>query len=99
MDVRPAGRIGDKPAIGLAQSLEALQFRMGRLKTGTPPRIIKDSIDFSSLVVQKGDTPPVPFSFLNEKVWLDADQQVKIEEDVVLVQQFKLLKKINYHRN
>lgn len=76
LDIRPAGRIGDEPAIGLAKSLEALQFRMGRLKTGTPPRIKKDSIDFSNLGLQLGDSPPVPFSFLNDRVWIDAKEQV-----------------------
>lgn len=76
LDIRPAGRIGDEPAIGLANSLESLNFRMGRLKTGTPPRIKRDSIDFTNLEEQKGDSPPMPFSFLNERVWLDADKQV-----------------------
>lgn len=76
LDIRPAGRIGDEPAIGLAQSLEALEFRMGRLKTGTPPRIKKDSIDFSKLSIQYGDSPPVPFSFMNDRVWIDAKDQV-----------------------
>lgn len=76
LDIRPAGRIGDEPAIGLAQSLEALEFRMGRLKTGTPPRIKKDSIDFSKLSIQLGDSPPVPFSFMNDRVWIDAKDQV-----------------------
>lgn len=77
LDIRPAGRIGDEPAIGLALTLEALKFRMGRLKTGTPPRIRKDTIDYSNLIVQPGDDPPVPFSFLNERVWIDAKDQVK----------------------
>ncbi|XP_031618022.1 protein MTO1 homolog, mitochondrial [Contarinia nasturtii] len=76
LDIRPAGRIGDEPAIGLANSLEALKFRMGRLKTGTPPRIKKDTIDYSNLIVQSGDNPPVPFSFLNERVWIDAKDQL-----------------------
>ena len=49
------GRAGDKPSIGLSASLEKLGFRMGRLKTGTPPRIHKRSIDFSKLEVQHGD--------------------------------------------
>lgn len=77
LDIRPAGRIGDEPAIGLAKSLEALNFRMGRLKTGTPPRIKKDSINFSNLSLQLGDSPPVPFSFMNDRVWIDTKDQVK----------------------
>lgn len=78
LDIRPAGRIGDEPAIGLALSLEALQFRMGRLKTGTPPRIKKDTIDYTNLSVQLGDSPPVPFSFMNDRVWIDAKDQVNL---------------------
>lgn len=75
-DIRPAGRIGDEPAIGLANTLEALQFRMGRLKTGTPPRIKKDTIDYTNARIQLGDSPPVPFSFMNERVWIDTKEQV-----------------------
>ena len=58
LEVRPAGRIGDAPAIGLANSLSEIGFRMARLKTGTPPRILKSSIDFRRLQVQQGDYPP-----------------------------------------
>ncbi|XP_050096866.1 protein MTO1 homolog, mitochondrial [Anopheles aquasalis] len=76
LDTRPAGRIGDEPAIGLAKSIEQLGFRLGRLKTGTPPRIHRDSIRFEVLARNPGDDPPVPFSFLNDRVWLDADQQL-----------------------
>lgn len=76
LDIRPAGRIGDEPAIGLAKSLESLEFKMGRLKTGTPPRIKKDTINYTNLGVQLGDSPPVPFSFMNDKVWIDAKDQV-----------------------
>lgn len=74
--VRPAGRIGDEPAIGLARSLDKCGFRLSRLKTGTPPRLRASSIDFTNLEVQPGDDPPVPFSFMNEKVWLSADAQL-----------------------
>lgn len=76
LDIRPAGRHGDQPAIGLAQTLERLEFRMGRLKTGTPPRIKKDSIDFTNLIKNTGDQPPAPFSFMNDKVWIDAKDQL-----------------------
>lgn len=74
--VRPAGRIGDAPAIGLARTLESLDFRMGRLKTGTPPRLRQSTIDYSRLEAHPGDNPPVPFSFLNDAVWLPADRQL-----------------------
>ncbi len=59
----PAGRLGDAPATGLSDSLRQLGFRMGRLKTGTCPRLLRSSIDFSRLEEQHGDTPPPAFSF------------------------------------
>jgi tRNA uridine 5-carboxymethylaminomethyl modification enzyme len=58
------GRAGDPPSIALAHRLRALPFRVGRLKTGTPPRIDGKSIDFSGLTEQYGDTPVPVFSFL-----------------------------------
>ncbi|CAD7012472.1 unnamed protein product [Ceratitis capitata] len=76
LEVRPAGRIGDGPAIGLGQSLESIGFRMGRLKTGTPPRISKNTIAFERLARHLGDKPPVPFSFMNDRVWIEADKQL-----------------------
>lgn len=76
LEVRPAGRINDRPAIGLAKSLAKIGFKMGRLKTGTPPRIKKDSIDFTNLQKQYGDDPPVPFSFMNDKVWVETHEQM-----------------------
>lgn len=51
LEVRPAGRIGDEPSIGLAKSLESLNFKLKRLKTGTPPRILASSINFKDLVI------------------------------------------------
>ncbi|VAW18905.1 tRNA-5-carboxymethylaminomethyl-2-thiouridine(34)synthesis protein MnmG [hydrothermal vent metagenome] len=59
-----AGRIGEAPAQGLSERLRSGGFKLGRLKTGTPPRLDGTSIDFGNLVVQPGDEPPVPFSFL-----------------------------------
>jgi tRNA uridine 5-carboxymethylaminomethyl modification enzyme len=58
------GRAGDPPSIALSQRLRALPFRVGRLKTGTPPRIDGKSIDFSGLTQQYGDTPVPVFSFM-----------------------------------
>ena len=60
----PAGRAGDPPSIGLAQNLRELGLPIGRLKTGTPPRIDGRSIDFSAMQEQHGDTPVPVFSFL-----------------------------------
>jgi tRNA uridine 5-carboxymethylaminomethyl modification enzyme len=57
------GRLGDQAAMGLSGSLENLGFKLGRLKTGTPPRLHKDSIDYSKTEAQPGDEKPIPFSF------------------------------------
>lgn len=64
----PAGRINDAPAIGLSASLREAGFQLGRLQTGTPARLDKNTIDFSRLAKQEGDNPPHPFSFLNHQV-------------------------------
>lgn len=56
------GRVGEGSAVGISAMLTALGFELGRLKTGTPPRLARDSIDWDSLEPQWGDTPPVPFS-------------------------------------
>lgn len=64
----PAGRVGEAPALGLSDRLYGLGFRLGRLKTGTPPRLAGDSIAWGELEVQPGDNPPVPFSFLTTEI-------------------------------
>ena len=64
----PCGRIGESAAFGLTQNLHRLGFTTGRLKTGTPPRILKSSVDFSVLEEQAGDEEIIPFSFDTEKV-------------------------------
>ncbi len=63
-----AGRVGDRPAINLAKSIERLKFSIGRLKTGTPPRIEKKSINFNYLREQKPDSIIKPFSFINKLI-------------------------------
>lgn len=64
----PAGRMGDAPALGLSKTLYGLGLAMGRLKTGTPPRLDGSTIDWAALEMQPGDEPPVPFSFLTRAI-------------------------------
>jgi tRNA uridine 5-carboxymethylaminomethyl modification enzyme len=67
----PSGRMGDPPSIGLSESLKRLGFRMGRLKTGTTPRLDGNTIDFSKLTPQYGDEPPIPFSLSTKKIEIE----------------------------
>ncbi|WP_316180703.1 MULTISPECIES: tRNA uridine-5-carboxymethylaminomethyl(34) synthesis enzyme MnmG [unclassified Bradyrhizobium] len=64
----PAGRVGEAPALGLSRSLEAIGFRLGRLKTGTPPRLDGSTIDWTAVEMQPGDDPPEPFSVLTDRI-------------------------------
>jgi len=63
-----SGRAGEKPALGITEALVNVGFVSGRLKTGTPPRILKKSIDFSVFEEQKPDNPPSPFSYTTQKI-------------------------------
>lgn len=71
---QPSGRAGEPPSVGLAESLKSFGFEWGRLKTGTPPRLDRDSIDFDravrrgQFVPERGDEVPVPFSFLTTQI-------------------------------
>src|SRR6202142_3176959 len=64
----PAGRVGEAPAIGVSNTLEKYGFTLGRLKTGTPPRLDGRSIDWSALEMQPGDDPPEVFSVLTTRI-------------------------------
>src|SRR5580700_79965 len=64
----PAGRAGDAPAMGLSRTLEQAGFTLGRLKTGTPPRLDGRTIDWAALEMQPGDNPPEPFSVMTERI-------------------------------
>ncbi len=65
---RPAGRFGEAPSIGLSECLYGLGFKLGRLKTGTPARLVKSSIDWEALDQQPADENPVPFSFMTSAI-------------------------------
>jgi tRNA uridine 5-carboxymethylaminomethyl modification enzyme len=64
----PAGRVGEAPALGLSQSFERAGFTLGRLKTGTPPRLDGTTIDWSAVEMQPGDDPPEPFSVMTDRI-------------------------------
>src|SRR6476619_5077368 len=64
----PAGRVGEAPALGLSKSFERAGFTLGRLKTGTPPRLDGATIDWSAVEMQPGDNPPEPFSVMTERI-------------------------------
>ncbi|WP_079212625.1 tRNA uridine-5-carboxymethylaminomethyl(34) synthesis enzyme MnmG [Brucella pituitosa] len=64
----PAGRMGENPALGLSDTLRGLGFAVGRLKTGTPPRLDGRTIDWQSLDMQSADEDPVPFSLMTDKI-------------------------------
>ena len=64
----PAGRVGEAPAMGLSKSFERAGFTLGRLKTGTPPRLDGTTIDWALVEMQPGDDPPEPFSVMTERI-------------------------------
>jgi tRNA uridine 5-carboxymethylaminomethyl modification enzyme len=64
----PAGRVGERPSLGLSRTLGRFGFALGRLKTGTPPRLDGKTIDWAGLDIQPGDDPPPPFSFITGRI-------------------------------
>lgn len=76
LEAYPSGRMGEAATFGLSNSLKAAGFQLGRLKTGTPPRLDRDTIDFSALERQPGDSPPNPFSYMNDTVEVGDEGQM-----------------------
>lgn len=91
----PAGRVGEKPVLGLSTRLEALGLQLGRLKTGTPARLDGTSIDFSALEEQPGDTPPEPFSALTNEI---ANPQVSCHVTRTTAETHRIISE-NLHRS
>ncbi|VDD94379.1 unnamed protein product [Enterobius vermicularis] len=69
------GRFGDKASVSLSRTLSRLGFKLGRLRTGTPPRLLKHKIDFNKFIPLFPDRNPIPFSFLTKEVWLPPEKQ------------------------
>ncbi|RMD44882.1 hypothetical protein DV735_g353, partial [Chaetothyriales sp. CBS 134920] len=76
LEAYPSGRMNEAATFGLSKSLREAGFTLGRLKTGTPPRLDRDTINFSVLEKQPGDSPPNPFSYLNGRVQIDDEAQL-----------------------
>lgn len=76
LDVFPSGRMGEAATFGLSKSLRTAGFTLGRLKTGTPPRLDRGTINFAALEVQKGDSPPQAFSYLNSRPRIGDTEQL-----------------------
>ena len=70
LESRSAGRINEAASVGLSASLRKAEFALGRMRTGTPPRLSANSINWNGLIEQKSDNPPIPFSYLNDHVAL-----------------------------
>ena len=94
-ETTPAGRVGEKPVLGLSTRLENLGLELGRLKTGTPARLDKDSIDYSILEEQPGDNPPEAFSALTRAV---ATRQVSCHITRTTAETHKIIQD-NLHRS
>ncbi|KAI3413727.1 Mitochondrial Translation Optimization [Globodera pallida] len=71
---KPGGRIGEASSSGLAKTFRRIGFRTGRLSTGTPPRLLASTIDFSRFTIQPSDDEPIPFSFLNKTVGIPREK-------------------------
>ncbi|KAF3935711.1 hypothetical protein ABW19_dt0208299 [Dactylella cylindrospora] len=96
LDVFPSGRMGEAASYGISKSLQEAGFKLGRLKTGTPPRLDGNTIDYSRLEVQYADDPPVPFSYLNEKV--ENEKQLTCHQTFTTLDSHRILQE-NLHKS
>ncbi|KAF2457321.1 putative mitochondrial translation optimization protein [Lineolata rhizophorae] len=76
MEAYPSGRMGEAATTGLSKSLREAGFKLGRLKTGTPPRLDTKTINYKGLEPQPGDNSPAPFSYMNDRVQVDTEDQL-----------------------
>lgn len=90
LDAFPSGRMGEAASFGLSASLRNAGFKTGRLKTGTPPRILKSTIEYRNLAAQAGDNPPAPFSFMNSKV--DCEDQLSCYQTFTTADTHKIVR-------
>ncbi|KAF3925832.1 hypothetical protein ABW20_dc0102890 [Dactylellina cionopaga] len=90
LDVFPSGRMGEAASFGISESLREAGLSLGRLKTGTPPRIDGNTIDYSRLDVQYADDPPVPFSYLNKKV--EQEKQLTCHQTYTTAESHEILR-------
>lgn len=97
MTAYPSGRIGEAATTGLSRTLKQAGFRLGRLKTGTPPRLLSKTIDYRGLAPQPSDMPPQPMSYLNERVELE-DRLVECHQTAT-TPQFHQLVRDNLHQS
>lgn len=97
MHCEPAGRMGEAATHGLSRTLAQAGFRLGRLKTGTPPRLLARTIDYRGLTPQPSDSPPQPMSYMNEQVAL-ADNLVECHQTNT-TPEFHQLVQENLHRS
>ncbi len=93
LNATAGGRFGEKPAVGLTESIRAMGFESGRLKTGTPPRLLKSSINFDILDEQPGDVPPEPFSRRTDKKLFPFQRQVSCFLTHTSLETHKILEK------
>ncbi|KAF3925106.1 hypothetical protein AA313_de0209897 [Arthrobotrys entomopaga] len=90
LEVYPSGRMGEAASFGISESLREAGFKLGRLKTGTPPRIDGNTIDYSRLEAQYADDPPVPFSYLNEKI--EQEKQLTCHQTFTTAESHEILR-------